>query len=219
MSDALRDRTLQVLVDVPVDKALLQYACNTLAVMSPTTTRADLLRRGWALFDQIAVTLAVRPACGEGCHWCCTLPVNITDVEADMLARHVDPARRRRLLDNAARAEGLDDAAHTEALITCAFLDDGRCSVYDDRPSACRYWHSLTVRACEFGYGRAVTNIPLHAERVGLFKTVMMATAMVVAKRFNEPPRMGREKGELHAMVLRALRRQTNRGQPRRGAR
>lgn len=85
-------------------------------------------------------------ACSSGCSHCCHIPVTITRVEADLLARAAGrkastPAQLVDLAeqtDPQSALQALDDQLRSAAPGPCPFLSDGRCSVYDARPLACR---------------------------------------------------------------------------------
>jgi hypothetical protein len=114
-----------------------------------------------------AIWAAVRPeletpgapiACAAGCAACCHQQVAITPAEAVAIARHVDcrfsPAERAALvarlkaLDGAVR--GLDAPARARLKRPCAFLVDGRCSIYDARPLRCRGVYSRDAAHCRW---------------------------------------------------------------------
>jgi hypothetical protein len=85
----------------------------------------------------------VEPPCSPGCFACCCYEVEATRDEALLLASHVlagHPVDAGRLAEQGRRERNsplwLRPAAPDNR---CVFLDaEGRCGVYDDRPSACR---------------------------------------------------------------------------------
>ena len=96
-------------------------------------------------------------ACKEGCGWCCHQPVRITALEAFRVARFIKedlaPDARQRIVD---RLHVLDETTRGMPLDvrlasrkTCAFLEDGRCSIYAARPLACAGFTSYDVEACK----------------------------------------------------------------------
>jgi Fe-S-cluster containining protein len=95
--------------------------------------------------------------CGRGCSNCCTLNVATTFAEAQRLANHLDTGQRHRI---AARVTELLELlpqtpdlksflrAHRDRPTPCPLLDaDGACSVYAQRPLACRALLSTRDRA------------------------------------------------------------------------
>jgi hypothetical protein len=98
-------------------------------------------------------------ACRAGCSFCCHLRVMVYPHEAIALADELGlrmPAQdaaavRRRLEEQATHLAGLDPAEPVPPT-ACAFLVDGRCSVYALRPATCAGYHSLRRERCELRY-------------------------------------------------------------------
>lgn len=87
---------------------------------------------------EIPVALdGVRVSCKKGCSFCCYIHVDISDTEAQILAPKVTPDMAIELLNQ---------APHNLATWSmmpykerkCVFLKNNECSVYEDRPLACR---------------------------------------------------------------------------------
>ena len=91
-------------------------------------------------------------ACRKGCAHCCRIRVSVTAPELFLIARSLTGARRaavlERLAEADARVHGLDAAARLRADVACPLLDDGACSIYAVRPTACRSLLSFDVGAC-----------------------------------------------------------------------
>jgi maleate isomerase len=105
-------------------------------------------------------------SCSKGCTACCWQRIPVTPPEAyallrlvenlpeprraDILARFADRARRLRdagLADRSLAIEGAgvvtaeqlrDAARYLQLGLPCPFLEDGACSIYEDRPFVCR---------------------------------------------------------------------------------
>lgn len=90
-------------------------------------------------------------ACAKGCSWCCRgiLP-HAWPEEIDRIVPLVTDGHRERLIATAA----LDDDRYWRERTACAFLVDGACSIYDERPLMCRQWVSVDADACEQSYVR-----------------------------------------------------------------
>jgi Fe-S-cluster containining protein len=91
-----------------------------------------------------------QPACRAGCPHCCYFSVNINVLEAARLAELVQnmPEERRaatvqRLHMAAAAWEQSANRNHP-----CPFIVDDMCSVYEDRPLACRSYVSVDAGLC-----------------------------------------------------------------------
>lgn len=95
------------------------------------STRSKL-HRVYMVADDISRVRAPFVACKKGCSSCCHMNVSVTRSEADRIAKTVGTS-----------AAILDAALHHDpgefAGVPCPFLDErGACSVYADRPLACR---------------------------------------------------------------------------------
>ncbi|WP_207479141.1 YkgJ family cysteine cluster protein [Arenibaculum pallidiluteum] len=90
--------------------------------------------------------------CRRGCAHCCRIFVSVTAPELFLIARSLTGARREAILGRLAAADervhGLDAAARRSAGVTCPMLEDGACSIYTVRPTACRSLLSFDVNAC-----------------------------------------------------------------------
>jgi len=85
---------------------------------------------------------AVEPhaACKPGCSACCHQTVMVTEAEAKLIARETGAAYRHPVQW---RGVGQEDRLAFEAK-PCTFLAaDGRCSIYEHRPMACRLLFNL----------------------------------------------------------------------------
>lgn len=97
-------------------------------------------------------------ACAAGCAWCCYQQVAVAPAEAVAIARHVTqtfaPAARAALqarlaeLDGRTRGLGVGERAKLKA--PCAFLEDGRCTIYAVRPLRCRGVYSRDAGHCRW---------------------------------------------------------------------
>src|SRR3569623_3215541 len=97
---------------------------------------------------------ADRPvACHDGCAHCCYQAVGVSVPEALALEAYVratrSPAEREELAARVRQADqrtrGLTSAQRLSPELPCPFLEvaDGRCTVYEARPLACRGTNSL----------------------------------------------------------------------------
>ena len=99
-------------------------------------------------------------ACRAGCSWCCHFSVDVRPVEAfrilEFMQREFDEERRRQLLadvkTNRDLLHGLDDLDRARRNVKCAFLIDGKCSIYAARPQMCRNYHATNAAGCERSY-------------------------------------------------------------------
>lgn len=131
---------------------------------------SDMYRRMARLQSEVIAREGVAVACRAGCSYCCHLRVEIRPHEAFLLAHHIatrcTPETRERLVGRITttrrRLEALTPAEHIRAGIPCALLEDGRCSVYEARPAACRKYYSQSVDTCRNAFND--TSAPLTGE-------------------------------------------------------
>ena len=94
--------------------------------------------------------------CHKGCSWCCRQLVAVTAPEAIYAARFIRStfdhtgiqALKNRLADHVTTAAGLSSGDHVDQKLSCPFLEDDSCSIYDARPIQCRGVHSQSADFC-----------------------------------------------------------------------
>lgn len=94
------------------------------------------------LADRVNEAVLQQSACRTGCSYCCSMPTLIYLHEAERLAavsgRPLKPIKPRSREASLAAALPLYGKP-------CPFLQDSRCSVYQERPIICRLHHSLNA--------------------------------------------------------------------------
>lgn len=108
------------------------------------------------LFDQAERVGHGRPACKEGCDYCCNIRVNCTAIEAVRIAQYalatMEPQEfeefKASLIAYTAEFQPLGGAEYWETRRPCPMLGEGSCRVHAARPIACRMYHSYDVEAC-----------------------------------------------------------------------
>lgn len=127
-------------------------------------------------------------ACAAGCAYCCHQRVSVMPHEALALLERLtslpDEARaevERRLRANASRVDAMTRDEHVRANLACAFLDNGRCRVYDTRPSVCAAYHSLDRKRCEQAFARPATLGTPQGARPALLDVQRFCDAVVAA--------------------------------------
>ena len=136
-----------------------------------------------------ASSAGARVACAAGCDFCCHLRVSAFPHEAvavlHRLRTRVEPdaaaAIERRIVATAERLDGLTVAQHYAARIPCALLVDGRCSVYDARPSACAAHHSLSRERCEQAFEHPEQHGTPKNSRPALLELQTLGDALIAA--------------------------------------
>lgn len=91
----------------------------------------------------------IKASCQKGCSACCHMEVEITNYEADVLAKLINTGvdiDRNRLQEQSQRAlqDPLWREGRRNSFNPCVFLDsNGACRIYEERPVMCRR-HSVT---------------------------------------------------------------------------
>ena len=119
-------------------------------------------------------TLSPLTACAKSaCAHCCHIPVAISETEAEIIGEAI--GRKPRRISGSTRASQ-EYGYHRP----CTFLRKGRCSIYADRPLACRLHMSLddSDRLCEL-IPEATVPVPL----VDVRQMQMMYAEVVLAER------------------------------------
>lgn len=116
----------------------------------------------WGM-DEIDRTFADTPAkvrasvaCRAGCSHCCSAAVDVQAHEVFFVAEHIQlhfPAEELAgVIDRTAalrtRLAVGSSAARNQLWQPCALLRDGQCTVYANRPEACRVHHTSDAEAC-----------------------------------------------------------------------
>lgn len=93
--------------------------------------------------------------CKPGCYWCCGLQVLATQPELHLIFNTLRETWRpqnlmrlkadlRRFVEKISKTETMQQ----RLTIYCGFLKEGKCTIYDIRPFACRAWNSRDVEVC-----------------------------------------------------------------------
>lgn len=95
----------------------------------------------WRLVDEMAEANKGNVACKRGCNHCCHTCVLVTQDEADVIGKRI--GRKAVQIDppGRTRGDGFDYGYHNP----CTFLVDGECSIYENRPLACRLQYSVDI--------------------------------------------------------------------------
>lgn len=111
----------------------------------------------------------VRIACKDGCHYCCFIRANALAPEALAIAAHIDatfePEAKYQILRSVEsfieRASRMTPLERYLRPVLCPLNKDGRCTVYEVRPMACRIHHSYSVEQCRIAFDEWEENRPI----------------------------------------------------------
>ena len=116
----------------PVFKEKAQQQLRVAMGAGTASQRVMWIRRA---ADTLAGGYGPVSACKPGCAHCCHIPVKISQAEAQVLGKAI---RRKPV---GPRQHGPAPADHE----ACSFLQDGRCSIYTERPAVCRYHLNMDI--------------------------------------------------------------------------
>jgi Fe-S-cluster containining protein len=136
-------------------------------------------------------------ACRAGCDFCCSVPVEVQAHEVFFAAEHIQvnfsPADLATVIGRTAahraRVTGLASDARARLKQPCVLLRDGRCSVYDGRPEACRAHHASNAAVCA-AYATNpevdLAKVYIPALRARLFAVMLGMDAAIEAAGFDD---------------------------------
>jgi Fe-S-cluster containining protein len=120
-----------------------------------------VLRWGMQLIEQALIETPAKfrteIACAAGCSHCCRVAVDVQAHEvllaADYIQLHFNPGQLAGVIERTAvhrrRLAGLTGEQRARLIQPCALLDsEGRCTIYEDRPEACRVHHTSDADVC-----------------------------------------------------------------------
>lgn len=121
-------------------------------------------------YESAPATARSTVACQAGCDACCHGLVGVTAHEvliaAQFIQAHFSPIELEAVIIRAAAQRdafsGRSLEERTALKRPCALLHEGRCSIYDARPEACRSHHSTNAAACR-------TNLELGREEINVY--------------------------------------------------
>ena len=173
----VRPRERSRFIEEPiVARARFVAASESLKILSGPEHRAvELARSLCELTDQsISEVHAAcddedQVACQSGCTYCCMVPVAASAPEvlaiASFVHTHFDADRRaalgRRVEASIAATEGMDMDQRDRVRLACPFLDEGKCTVYEVRPIACRGTSSYSAEDCREDFEHPATGVEL----------------------------------------------------------
>ncbi|MBN1606337.1 MAG: YkgJ family cysteine cluster protein [Polyangiaceae bacterium] len=153
----------------------------------PTTLMAEVRARSMTLQEQ-ALASGRRPACREGCAWCCYgTRVELVAPEALVIAASLtapdQEALRTRIRETARRVQSMSAADRHRERIACPLLDQerGSCRVYAVRPLACRGLGSMNSEACADALAHSDEDRPIPKHLPLLVSQSAVATGMRLA--------------------------------------
>ncbi|KNA31031.1 hypothetical protein ADU20_27295 [Burkholderia pseudomallei] len=127
------------------------------AIVDSPKSKTAKIHALWELIDDVSAMNAGHVACRRGCNHCCHTEVLMSPEEAEAMGKRIGRSPcRPRLRDD--RNEDFDCSYANP----CTFLKDGECSIYENRPVACRACYSLDVDAllCEVPDGEPPRPVP-----------------------------------------------------------
>lgn len=112
--------------------------------------------RLWKIAEMMAPAIAGSTGCIKGCSHCCYLAVPVTSIEADLIGKRIG----RVPADQGPSSSGQLAPFKASYRTPCTFLRDGMCSIYDNRPLACRIHFNLDIDDLLCRLGDAPVSVP-----------------------------------------------------------
>lgn len=127
------------------------------AVVDSPKSKTSKIHALWALIDDVNTANVGHVACRRGCNHCCHTEVLMTPEEAEAVGKRIGRMPRHPKL-RSERNKNFDCSYGNP----CTFLKNGECSIYENRPVACRAQYSLDVDAllCEIPPGEPPRPVP-----------------------------------------------------------
>lgn len=128
-ADAQATSNLQRLARTPELQALRE---EFIAVLKQPIALKGRLNRARKVADQISKAVTPHSACKASCSYCCHIPIALSSVEALVIGESIGVTPTMSISRDAR-----EDINHYHRQ-PCTFLQQGKCSIYDARPMACR---------------------------------------------------------------------------------
>ena len=140
------DHFLQQMTPKERDTALSKIADHSVHWIANPDQSESLLAMYFSVVDEIAdkAFAEVPISCKKGCNHCCAINVDINEAEANLIYRkHKEKIDWKKLKFQSKKS--LNDFKYLDVKSReCVFLQDGECSIYADRPIACRAYYVTT---------------------------------------------------------------------------
>ena len=149
--------------DSQVETAFQQQRAATIAELQASRRQAAVLRLAEQVHQGMSAAIDALPskaqhACAPGCFFCCYLPLDVLAPEVFRIAAHLKQTRSPEEFATLVYRLGTH-GQHDFGARPCAFLADGRCSIYEVRPMVCRGYNSLSKERCEAYYHDASVDL------------------------------------------------------------
>lgn len=104
---------------------------------------------------------SITTECQSGCNFCCqNMKISFCEDEAILIAEAVSKFSEDEKHSLLQRVENFGPTESGKGTGQCALLgDDGKCSIYDNRPMTCRAYHSTSSLKCEMKLNNQKENI------------------------------------------------------------
>lgn len=93
--------------------------------------------------DKLSALVAPHVACKRGCSHCCHIRVAISDAEAHYIGQKIGV----KPVAASQAAKKMKDMKAYSYETPCTFLENGECSIYENRPTVCRTHASFDIDA------------------------------------------------------------------------
>jgi len=134
-----------------------EQSSQEITIKGPIKAHQAFLKRLTENQDAVIQSSSEQLACKAGCDYCCVYNVGAFPVEIFRILDHMrakfEPQKLKQVsAEIAERAKVLKPLSKDERLSinkACVFLEEGRCGIYEVRPTTCRNHHALDVEKCK----------------------------------------------------------------------
>ncbi len=165
--------------------------------------------RFYKKYDERISELAGSIACAAGCDFCCHYHVVATAPEIFAIAEHLAKMPKaektkiqERIKETASRVSKMAVSEYMVTNIPCAMLENGRCSIYELRPLACRGHHSVDAKICERTFNAPQEDEPMELDYDRKLTVTALEAAHLTSQR---EKKLDTAKYELHAALNTAI--------------
>lgn len=132
-----------ILIHEMMEHYISQYTLHKKETDNISVAHGFQVRTQEIINEAVKDPLAKDIKCGKGCSFCCSLHVDITDDEAELLVKHAIEENIQIDVDRLSKQESKTIEQWSELTAQdrkCVFLDNdnGCCKVYEYRPISCR---------------------------------------------------------------------------------
>lgn len=160
-----------------------EYASLIGAAVNSKRNKAVKIQMLWQAADLLGKHIQKVAACQKGCSHCCHIAVAVSPAEADLIGKQIkrkpNPVSPR-----------MSDLASLGLGEPCLFLKNGACSIYENRPLACRTQYNMDEDAllCELVEGEEIPVPYIDSRSITMAYAMICQEGVATLREFFEIP-------------------------------